>query len=93
MSKTCLATLHRGTTTIEVLWRVLNDIQTEEGQLPGVLLLQLDNTTKQNKGRFLFAFLALLVHHNVFDKVLVSFLPVVWTAGKQLLTSRPGTRT
>ena len=62
--------------TIEVLWRVMNDIQTEEGQLPGVLLLQLDNTTKQNKGRYLFAFLALLVHHNVFDKVLVSFLPV-----------------
>ena len=62
--------------TIEVLWRVLNDVLSEEGKLPRVLLLQLDNTTKQNKGRYLFAFLALLVHHNVFDKVLVSFLPV-----------------
>ena len=62
--------------TIEVLWRVINDVQSEEGRVPPVLLLQLDNTTKQNKGRFLFAFLALLVHHNVFDKVLVSFLPV-----------------
>ena len=62
--------------TIEVLWRVMNDVFADEGKLPPVLLLQLDNTTKQNKGRFLFAFLALLVHHNVYDKVLVSFLPV-----------------
>ena len=62
--------------TIEVLWRVINDVLSEEGKVPPVLLLQLDNTTKQNKGRFLFAFLALLVHHNVFDKILVSFLPV-----------------
>ena len=62
--------------SIEVLWRILNDVLTEEGRIPKVLLLQLDNTTKQNKGRFFFAFLALLVHHNVFDKVIVSFLPV-----------------
>jgi hypothetical protein len=62
--------------TIEVLWRVICDTYTEEGKLPPVLFLQLDNTTKQNKGRFLFAFLALLVRHNVFDKICVSFLPV-----------------
>ena len=38
--------------------------------------LIIDGATKQNKGRFFFAFLAMLVHHSVFDKVLVSFLPV-----------------
>jgi hypothetical protein len=62
--------------TIEILWRVLCDTHQEEGRLPPTLLLQLDNTTKQNKGRYLFAFLALLVHHNIFDKIVVSFLPV-----------------
>lgn len=62
--------------TIEVIWRIINDILDTEGKLPPILLLQLDNTSKQNKGRFLFAFLALLVHHGVFEKILVSFLPV-----------------
>ena len=62
--------------TIDILWRVLCDTHHNEGKLPPVLLLQLDNTTKQNKGRYLFAFLALLVHHNIFDKIVVSFLPV-----------------
>ena len=62
--------------TIEVIWRIINDIKETEGQLPPILLIQLDNTSKQNKGRYLFAFLALLVHHGVFDKILISFLPV-----------------
>jgi hypothetical protein len=63
-------------TTIEVIWRVLNDTLLREGKIPPVLLLQLDNTTKQNKGRFLFAFLGMLVHYGVVRKVVVSFLPV-----------------
>ena len=62
--------------TIDVLWRVICDTQESEGKLPPVLYLQLDNTTKQNKGRYLFAFLALLVHHGVFERICVSFLPV-----------------
>ena len=62
--------------SIEVLWRVINDIKETEGKLPPILLLQLDNTSKQNKGKYLFAFLALLVHHGVFTKILVSLLPV-----------------
>ena len=41
-----------------------------------VLYLQLDNTTKQNKGRWLMAFLALLVEAGTFRKIIVSFLPV-----------------
>ena len=46
------------------------------GKLPPVLLLQLDNTTKSCKGRWLLAWLALLVHSRAFNKILVSFLPV-----------------
>jgi hypothetical protein len=38
-------------TTIQALWHIINDIMDEDGKLPPVLLLQLDNTTKQNKGR------------------------------------------
>ena len=41
-----------------------------------MLYLQLDNTTKQNKGRWLIAFLALLVEAGTFNKIIVSFLPV-----------------
>ena len=63
-------------TTIEVLWRVLHETLEREGRIPPVLLLQLDNTTKQNKGKYLFAFLGLLVHYGVVRKIIASFLPV-----------------
>ena len=62
-------------TTIEVLWRVFNYIRTTEKKLPPVLLLQLDNTTKQNKGKYLYSFLFLLVHHRVFERIIVTYLP------------------
>ena len=41
-----------------------------------ILFLQLDNTGKQNKGQYLFGFLALLIKYRVFKEILVSFLPV-----------------
>jgi hypothetical protein len=63
-------------TTIEVIWRVMGDILKTEKKLPPVFLLQLDNTTKQNKGTVLHAFLSLLVHHGVFDRIIVTHLPV-----------------
>ena len=62
--------------TIEVIWRVINDSRDSKGNLPPVLLLQLDNTTKQNKGKYLYAFLHLLVLHGVFRKIVVTYLPV-----------------
>ena len=43
---------------------------------PRTLYLQLDNTTKQNKGRYLCGFLHLLVAWGVFDKAHINFLPV-----------------
>jgi hypothetical protein len=64
-------------TTIQCIWRVIVDQYFEGGQkLPSVLFLQLDNTTKQNKGRYVLAFLALLVEHGIFERIYVCFLPV-----------------
>jgi hypothetical protein len=63
-------------TTIQALWDTICDIFKKEGKLPRTLYLQLDNTTKQCKGRYVFGFLGLLVEMGVFDKVIVGFLPV-----------------
>ena len=64
-------------TTIQCIWEVIVDQYVKNGnKLPPVLFLQLDNTTKQNKGRFVFAFLSLLVEHGVFERIYVCFLPV-----------------
>lgn len=44
--------------------------------LPQELFIQLDNTAKDNKNRYFFAFCDLLVHKRVFERVTVNFLPV-----------------
>ena len=62
-------------TTIQVLHHILCDIS-NKSYLPKVLKLQVDNTTKQNKGQFLYGYLDLLVEYGVFETVEVSFLPV-----------------
>ena len=62
--------------TIQIIWNCINQYYRDQKFLPEVLLLQLDNTTKQNKGQYLFAFLALLVHYGIFKKVVLAFLPV-----------------
>ena len=61
--------------TCEMIWRDLMDVNAKEGKIPPILLLQLDNTNKTNKGRTLFAFLYLLVHYGVLSKVVLTFLP------------------
>ena len=64
--------------TIQAIFEVLEEIKKEHNlvSLPETLYLQLDNTTKQNKGKWLMAFLALLVEAGTFRKIIVSFLPV-----------------
>jgi hypothetical protein len=68
--------------TIQALWEVLRDLikrardKGELAQFPDHLVLQLDNTTKQNKGKFLFAFVYLLVEYGPFRKATINFLPV-----------------
>ena len=44
--------------------------------LPPVLNLQLDNATRNNKNRFVFAFCSLLTYHGVFQEVYINFLIV-----------------
>ena len=60
------------TTMIDVLRRVLESQDT----LPPVLVLQLDNTSQENKNSHFFAFLAALVKAGTFEKIIVNFLPV-----------------
>ena len=63
--------------TIQCIWMIIVDQYLKNGhKLPPVFFLQLDNTTKQNKGRFVLAFLAILVEHGIFERVYVCFLPV-----------------
>ena len=59
-------------TNIEVLRRILDD----QEELPPTLMLQLDNTSQENKNSRLFAFLAELVEAGVFERIIVNFLPV-----------------
>ena len=60
--------------SIEVLHRMLTKIHKKKGFLPKLLYIQLDNCWRENKNKFLFAFLAELVWRGVFDEVQISFL-------------------
>ena len=59
-----------------VLLRVLDIYKEEHGYLPPVLYMQLDNTCRENKNKFVFSFLAYLVTMGVFKKIKVNFLLV-----------------
>lgn len=59
-------------TMVEVLRRILES----RDALPPVLVLQLDNTSQENKNNHMFSFLAGLVKAGVFEEVIVNFLPV-----------------
>jgi hypothetical protein len=59
--------------TIHVIQHVLNGW---EGELPPVLYLQLDNTSRENKNKFTMAYLNMLVEKGVFKKIKVGFLLV-----------------
>src|SRR4051812_5449013 len=52
---------HGTNVTIEALHRILDDHVKSGKQIPRTLYLQLDNTTKQNKNRFMIAYAACLV--------------------------------
>ncbi len=59
-----------------VLLRVLDIYKEENGYLPPVLYLQLDNTCRENKNKFVFSVLSYLVAMGVFKKIKVNFLVV-----------------
>ncbi len=67
----------QGTNVImDVLMRVLQDLKDAGHKIPKKLYIQLDNTCKQNKSRFMMGFLAHFILTGVFERILVSFLPV-----------------
>lgn len=59
-------------TVLEILRRVLED----QPQFGKTLVLQLDNTSQENKNSHMFSFLSELVESKVFERVIVNFLPV-----------------
>ena len=61
--------------TIDTLHRVLDDIYATDEDLPDILFLQLDNTTRQCKAQYVMAWCAYLVHMGTFKEVYISFLP------------------
>ena len=62
--------------TIQVLHDVLVDIKQREQGLPPHVHIQLDNTTKQNKGKGLLAYLGFLVQQGVVKRAFCNYLPV-----------------
>lgn len=62
--------------TVDVLYRTLAAIEAAGRTLPDTLYLQLDNTVKQNKSKFLMSYLSWLTMTGVFKRIVVSFLPV-----------------
>ncbi|XP_063406405.1 uncharacterized protein LOC134690365 [Mytilus trossulus] len=64
---------HGSALTIHVL---INILWMLKEKLPATLYMQMDNCGRENKNRYLFAFLGLLVELKVFKKIKVSFLPV-----------------
>ena len=60
--------------SIEVLHRMLTKVYEKKGRLPKKLYIQLDNCWRENKNKYLFAFLGELVYRGIFDEVIVSFL-------------------
>ena len=74
---TCPSHVKQGNNvTIQALWDTIVKVKHKKGYLARILLLQLDNTTKQNKGNGLFCFLAWLLYFKVFEGIEVAFLPV-----------------
>ena len=61
---------------VEVLLDLRKRYRHQSVRWPHTLYLQLDNTTKQNKGKFLCAFLHVLVDYGLFDATYSNFLPV-----------------
>ena len=63
-------------TSLECLWRTFMHYEDTHGALPANLYLQLDNTTRENRNNVLFGFMASLKERDVFDKIILGFLPI-----------------
>lgn len=61
---------------VEAIHRTLQSKHLSVGTLPSCLFVQMDNCTRENKNRFLMAYLESLVGWGVFLEVQASFLPI-----------------
>ena len=59
---------HDSNLSINILLKILLDLSKADG-LPSTLHLQLDNCFRENKNQFVFGFLGLLVHKEIFKEV------------------------
>jgi len=60
---------------LDVFIRTLMSMKANGENIPPRIYLQLDNTAKQNKNKYLMGMLGYLVHIGVTEKIIVSFLP------------------
>lgn len=60
---------HDSNLTITVLLQVLLQLNSRFQELPKCLYIQLDNTCRENKNKYVFAFLSLLIQLKIFEKV------------------------
>ena len=67
---------------ITIIYKLLEEYVSDHQSLPRKLHLNLDNCWKENKNRFLFSFLASLVHLNVFEEVSLDYLLVGHTGNE-----------
>ena len=66
---------HDSNLTMTVLYNVLTDY-TRSHNLPENLYLQMDNTSRENKNKYVLGFCAILVQLKNFKKVCTLFLPL-----------------
>ena len=62
--------------TVNVLHQTLTKLQAEGKKFPPILCLQLDNTVKENKSRYVMAYLQALVDCGLFQEINVFFFQV-----------------
>ncbi|XP_053378700.1 uncharacterized protein LOC128548244 [Mercenaria mercenaria] len=67
---------HDPNLTINILLKSLLKIVKTKGSLPPILFLQADNCRRENKNKYVFAFLELLVRQRIFREVYFSVLIV-----------------
>jgi hypothetical protein len=56
--------------------KAVNSVLERDGFLPRTWLLQMDNCWRENKNRYVFDLMSLLVHWDVFEVIEVGFLLV-----------------
>ena len=62
--------------TVEIMHRTLQRLRDEGKPTPRILYVQLDNTCKDNKSKYVMSYLFLLVCCGVFDEIQIFFFEV-----------------